>query len=264
MRKRYLIFPLIMVGCLIGTICFAANAPKGQLEEETAVTAKLPEEKLKYPYSVEQAKKETKPEVTKAVTATPTPTPTPDPTPEPTPVVTEEPELTQTPENDEDAASVDVIAEEPQTEDVPVAEDAAPVIVEEPVVEEPVYDSDFEEPVDTGNYYEDLPDETSEVWQYEEQAADPGMQFYSAMTVTFYTRESVGYDAPGASGLGCVPGVTCAMPDMSLMGRTVYIEGFGTYLVTDRSPGGIIDIYLASNAEIPSYGTTVANVYLVG
>lgn len=257
MRKRYLIFPLIMVGCLIGTICFAANAPKGQPEEETVVTAKLPVEKLKYPYSVDQAKKETKPEVTKAVTATPTP----DPTPEQTPVVTEEPELTQTAENDEDAASVDVIAEEPQTEDVPVAEDAVLVIAEEPVVEEPVYDSDFEEPVETGNYYEDIPDETSLVYQQEESS---GMQPLGGYTITWYSGDKVGYDAPGASGNGLTPHYSCAMPDYGLLNCTIYVENYGFFHVDDISPDGICDLFVNSVSEIPSYGQDYQMVYLVG
>lgn len=255
MRKRYLIFPLIMVGCLIGTICFAANAPKGQLEEETAVTAKLPEEKLKYPYSVDQAKKETKPEVTKAVTATPTP----DPTPEPTPVVTEEPELTQTAENDEDAASVDVIAEEPQTEDVPVAEDAVPVIAEEPVVEEPVYDSDFEEPVETGNYYEEIPDETSLVYQQEESS---GMQLLGCYYITHYSAEACGNnigarERPG----GMVEGESIAVPEWWMLGHWFYIPNYGTFRADDISDGPF-DIFHWYAAD--AVGAEYQDVYLVG
>ena len=256
MRKRYLIFPLIMVGCLIGTICFAANAPKGQPEEETAVTAKLPVERLKYPYSVDQAKKETKPEVTKAVTATPTP----DPTPEPTPVVTEEPELTQTAENDEDADSVDVIAEEPQTEDVPVAEDAVLVIAEEPVLEEPVYDSDFEEPVETGNYYEDIPDETSLVYQTEDTG---GMQLLGCYYITHYSAEACGNnigvrERPG----GMVEGESIAMPEWWMLGHTVYVENYGYFTVDDISPAGIADIFHYAVAD--AVGADYQNVWLVG
>ncbi len=96
-----------------------------------------------------------------------------------------------------------------------------------------------------------------------DEFAYSGQQHLGAYTITWYAREEFGYDAPGASGLGCTPGYTCAVPEYWMLGHTVLIEGYGYRLATDISPDGIVDIYVASLSEIPSYGMDYANVYLV-
>ena len=230
-RKRVLIFPIIMVACLMAVI-YVANATP----QKTEVTAKMPvekqEPKLKYPYSVDQIK----PEVTEAVVEETTPEPTPTSIPTPTPEPTPEPVV------------------EEQTE--PIAEEVVEV-VEIELIEE-VYDSDFEGAVETGNYYEDLPNETSEVWQQDT------MQPLGVQKITWYSWERCGNNI-GAAEIpgGMIPGYSCAMPDYGMLGAIIYIEGYGERRVDDVS-NGPVDLFVTSDSEIPSYGVDYQPVYLVG
>lgn len=135
-----------------------------------------------------------------------------------------------------------------QAEEVVVAEeDTAVMAAEETQAQE---ESFYSEP------QEEMPTPADEFAYYDQS-------YLGAYTITWYAREEFGYDAPGASGLGCTPGYTCAVPEYWMLGHTVLIEGYGYRLATDISPDGIVDIYVASLSEIPSYGMDYANVYLV-
>ena len=252
MRKRTMLLPLVLCGCLVMTAC---TALEDQGTDEISVVER------KYPVTVEEAAEraaeelETKKvEIAKAVTVKPTrkPTATPTPTPQPTEEPVEDATISAEESTfDEEGTTFDgeesTFYEEPV---VPVVEEVVPV-VEEPGC------TDYEEEVQYGNYYEDYTD-------VPQQSYDAGMQYIGFFTVTWYSRDMVGYDAPGASGLGCIPYQTCALPDYSYLGRTVYVEGYGTYLCTDISPGGICDLYVLSVNDIPSYGVGSANVYIIG
>lgn len=194
---------------------------------------------LKMPYNVETAaqqvtgKLKTEIEVAEAVIATPEPTPEP---------VAETP--TPAPETPSEAILEPL---EPISEPEPIPEP-------EPVVE---YVEPAPDPVEVVDPVEELPTPADEFAYYDQT-------YIGTYTVTWYSREAVGYDAPGASGLGCIPYATCALPDYGLLGCYVYVEGYGTYLCTDISPGGICDLYVLSNADIPGYGMGSADVYVVG
>lgn len=136
-----------------------------------------------------------------------------------------------------------------------------PTPTPEPVAEEPVEPETIEtQEAPAEDFYsepqEDLPPPAD---SYEEA----GQTYIGAYTVTWYSREEFGYDAPGASGNGLVPGYSCALPDYAYLNHTVLVEGYGIYHVDDVSPSGICDLYVASNAEIPGYGMESANVYLL-
>lgn len=149
-------------------------------------------------------------------------TPTPTPEPTPTPDPTPEPE-----EVTEEIIEV--------------------VVVEEPIYEEPVYEEPYVE--------EELPTPADE-YAYVDQT------FLGAYTITWYSREAVGYDAPGASENGLIPYYSCAMPDYSLLDHTILVEGYGIFHVDDVSDG-VCDLYVMYDSEIPSYGMDYANVYLL-
>lgn len=243
MRKRTLILPAILIGCLAAVACTPQEEAADPVQPvlKSPVTVDEMREKAKENNEKIEAAKATL-TVTPTSTPTATPTPAPEPTPEPIPDPT--PETTQE------------IIPEPE----------APAVVEEPIIEEAYveeyYDpgcSDYDDGVQYGDYYYDCYDIPQN--QYDDYGG--GMQLYGYMTITWYSRDEVGYDAPGASGLGCIPGYTCAMPDYSLLGSYVYIEGYGTFLVSDISPSGIADIYVSSSSEIPSYGMDYQPVYLV-
>lgn len=180
------------------------------------------------PYSVQTAKKaalkQEPVEIAQAEVVTPEPTPTSEPTPEPTP----------TPES---SLEKEVI---PEPEPEPVTE---------AVAEEPIYID-----IETA---EELPPPA-------DSFEDTGMTYLGVYTVTWYSREAVGYDAPGASGNGLTPGYSCAMPSYDLLNCTILVEGYGIFHVDDVSPAGICDLYVSTNAEITGYGMDAANVYIVG
>lgn len=170
-------------------------------------------------------------EIADAVIATPAPTPTP-PTETPTPE----------PETPTDAILTPL---EPIQEPEP-----EPVVELRQSCDEVAIGCD-PEPA------EELPTPADEFAYYDQS-------FLGTYTVTWYSREAVGYDAEGASGNGLVPYYSCAMPDYSLLNCTVLVEGYGFFHVDDISPAGIVDLYVASNADIPGYGQGAANVYIVG
>ncbi len=136
-------------------------------------------------------------------------------------------------------------------------------IVQEEIVPEEVYDSDFPEPVETGNYYEDIPDETSEAWQYEEYEEPQGMQLLGMYHITHYSAEGCGNNI-GAAQVegGMLEGVSIAMPEYWMLGCWVYVEGYGQFRVDDISPDGIADIFHWAAAD--AVGEDWQNVYLIG
>lgn len=127
----------------------------------------------------------------------------------------------------------------------------------------------IEEPVE-----DIVQEEYTEVYQEEATAEelpppadsfeDVPQNYIGTYTVTWYSREAVGYDAPGASGNGLTPGYSCAMPSYDLLNCTILVEGYGIYHVDDVSPAGICDLYVSTNAEIPGYGMDTANIYIIG
>lgn len=231
MKTRMIILPLILTGCMLAAAGVALLSPPTEAEAEPVVK-KQAEKIMKNPVTVAEMESRNKKEesrnieVAEAVIATITPTPTAEPTPEitPEPVITEE----------------------------------AVLVMEEPVlVTEAV--NDQEEPL----VYVDV--------ETQEEMPVPADEFaYSDMiplggyTITWYSADKVGYDAPGASGNGLTPYYSCAMPDYGLLNRTIYVENYGFFHVDDVSPGGICDLFVNSVAEIPSYGQDYQMVYLVG
>lgn len=180
------------------------------------------------PYSVQTAKKaalkQEPVEIAQADVVTPEPTPTLEPTPEPT---------------EPPASSLEKEAM-PEPEPEPVTE---------AVAEEPVYID-----IETA---EELPPPA-------DSFEDTGMTYLGVYTVTWYSRDMVGYDAPGASGNGLTPYYSCAMPDYGLLNCTIYVENYGFFHVDDISPDGICDLFVNSVSEIPAYGQDYQMVYIVG
>lgn len=227
MRKRVLILPIIMVVCLIATIYVANTSSQATQSTQSTqgVEVKMPEKIMEAPKMKYPVSVEQAKAAAVTSTPTPEPTPTPDPTPEPTP--------------------------EPVIEEV---------VVEE-VVEE-VYDSCFDEPVETGNYYEDLPDESSEVWQYEEPGTqETGMQYVGVYYITHYSAEACG-NAIGAAEVPCglVEGTSIAVPESWMLGHLFYIENYGTFRADDLSDGPF-DIFHWYTAD--AIGADYQNVWLV-
>lgn len=159
--------------------------------------------------------------------------------PEPTP--TKEPE-----ENVVETTKEEAAVEESQPE---IEEEIAEVVEEVAVeqAEEPVY-------VDVETV-EEMPTPTDEF-------AQGGSTLLGTYTVTWYVPTEYGGNI-GALGVPLTDGYSVAMPDYSLLGHTILIEGYGYYCVQDVSPSGIVDIFVNDLSEIPSYGMDTANVYLI-
>lgn len=80
--------------------------------------------------------------------------------------------------------------------------------------------------------------------------------------VTHYSAEACG-NAIGAAGVegGLVEGLSCAMPEAWMLGRTVLIENYGFFRVDDISPDGIADIFHYDAAS--AVGEDWQMVYLI-
>lgn len=246
MKKMTIALPLVLIGCMVAAAGVALLSPPTEAEAEPVVK-KQAERIIKNPVSVEEMKtvesrnkkeESRNIEIAEAVIATITPTPTAEPTPSPTP------EITPTPEP--------VATEEP-----PLITEEAVLVMEEPVLVTEAVNDQEEPPV-----YVDV--------ETQEEMPAPADEFaYSDMiplggyTITWYSADKVGYDAPGASGNGLTPYYSCAMPDYDLLNCTIYVEDYGFFHVDDISPGGICDLFVNSVAEIPSYGQDYQMVYLV-
>lgn len=248
-NKRVIILPLVLIGCMAATAAVALNEIPTEAEAEPVVK-KHAEKIIKGPVSVSDLepaeegrnkKEESRTyEIAEAVIATiaPTPTVTPEPTIEP--------------------EEVTIVTEEPN--------DYAEPVYEEAVYEEPaavVVDSCYEEPVETGNYYEDIPDETSEAWQYEEpQPVETGMQYLGVYYITHYSAEACG-NAIGAAEVpgGLVEGTSIAVPEWWMLGHWFYIPNYGTFRADDISDGPF-DIFHWYTAD--AVGAEYQDVYLAG
>lgn len=146
---------------------------------------------------------------------------------------------------------------EDSTPEAVEVEQAVEQVVEPPV--EMVEDSCFEEAIEYGTYYEDVED----VPEYGQETYEDGLQLLGCYYVTHYSAEACG-NAIGAAEVpgGMVEGVSVAMPEHWMLGRWVYIEGYGEYRVDDISPDGIADIFHWSAAD--AVGADYRNVYLMG
>ncbi len=247
-NKRVIILPLVVIGCMAATagVVYSGIMAEAQagpvMVKNTDDTA---EKIMKGPVSVSELRPESRNkagesrnmEMAEAVIATNAPA-------EQTPEPTEAPGL--------------------------VAEEETAVCVIEAVdnYEEPVYDEAvvvYEEPVEelAQELAQDLPS-AEEMPTPADEFAYRDMQPLGAYTITWYSRDMIGYDAPGASGNGLTPYYSCAMPDYGLLNCTIYVENYGFFHVDDVSPGGICDLYVNSVSEIPSYGQDYQMVYLVG
>ena len=261
-KKRAIISAAFAVICcmvLTAVVLLAQfkNEAEAEVIEPKSVTA---EKVIKNPVTVDQAKQEA---AKKVVTATPTPTievaeaaVTVTVTPEPEKVA--EPEV-ESGDTEEEVEFIATFEEQDTTfeaeETTFEVEDAT--FVEEAVVEEsePVYE---EEPI----YYDAETQE--EMPTPADEFAYQGETPIGTFMITWYTREAVGYDASGASGLGCVPGYTCAVPEYWMLGHTIRINGYGYRLATDISPDGIVDLYELANSSIPAYGVDYQECFIVG
>lgn len=247
MKTRTIILPLILIGCMLTAAGAALLSPPTEVEAEPVVK-KQAERIMKNPVTVEEMEGRNKKEesrnieVAEAVIATITPTPTAEPSPSPTPEITPEPVATEEP----------ILVMEDANDYVEAVNDyeEPPVVAEEPVYEEPPVYVDAET-------QEEMPAPADEF-------AYSGMIPLGGYTVTWYSADMVGYDAPGASGNGLTPYYSCAMPDYGLLNCTIYVENYGFFHVDDVSPGGICDLFVNSVSEIPSYGQDYQMVYLVG
>jgi len=139
--------------------------------------------------------------------------------------------------------------------------EAEPEPVQE-IVQEPEPCIEYPEG-ETGNYYEDLPDETSEVWQYEElEVQETGMQYLGVYYITHYSaelcRNAIGAaEVPG----GLVEGTSIAVPEYWMLGHWFYIENHGTFRADDISDGPF-DIFHWYTED--AVGADYQNVWLVG
>ena len=131
--------------------------------------------------------------------------------------------------------------------ELPISSD----ITEEPVIEETPDEGVYSDAETTSAYEETL-------------------TYVGAWVVTFYCdcAECVGQYAGmnmTASGREPIPWYTVATGSSYPFGTVLYIDGFGYFEVMDRGVGdGWADIYVSSHGEIPSYGMTTADVYIVG
>lgn len=154
----------------------------------------------------------------------------------------------------EEPEEPEIVAEEPEESCVSVLTSEIIATFEEP---EPCIDYPEGE---TGNYYEDLPDETSQVW---EQPAEPDMQYVGYYYITHYSAEACG-NAIGAGQPdgGLQEGISIAVPEEWMLHHWFYVENHGTYRADDISPDGIFDIFHWYTVD--AVGADWQNVYIVG
>lgn len=152
--------------------------------------------------------------------------------------------------------------------EMPISEEEMSVLtgkvieIEEICQKEPEICSDFPEG-EYGNYYENLPGEDSQVWQYEETTPEePGMELLGIYHITHYSAEACG-NAIGAAEVegGLVEGTSIAMPEAWMLGHWFYIEGYGTFRADDISPDGVADIFHWYAAD--AVGNDYQNVWLI-
>ena len=130
-------------------------------------------------------------------------------------------------------------------------------------------DSDTDEgtgAVEEVGYLTEEPVSVAEETYVEEET----LTYAGAWTITFYCdcAQCVGQYAGmnmTASGREPLPWYTVATGSSYPFGTMLYIDGFGYFEVMDRGVGdGWADIFVSNHGEIPSYGMTTADVYIVG
>ena len=98
----------------------------------------------------------------------------------------------------------------------------------------------------------------------EEFLEDPlaGYEYIGNFKITWYAWELVGNNngARGVEG-GMIPGYSCAVPEQWMLGKYIYVDGYGFFRADDISPKGIIDLFVTSVSDIPSYGQDFKDVY---
>lgn len=169
------------------------------------------------------------------VTITPTPTSTP------TPIITEEASISAIQESETNELSTEEVLEEPV----------------EYIDELPTEETYFEE-----TDWNMVSEEVAEAEVVAEQQIETYLGMY---TVTFYCPCPEHCNSwVGARGTQLTPWVSCATSDSLPFGTVINVTGFGEMVVEDRGVGdGCIDIFVSDHSEIPSYGMTTAEVYLV-
>lgn len=96
------------------------------------------------------------------------------------------------------------------------------------------------------------------------------LTYLGAYTISFYCNceQCCGQFAwmnMTASGREPLPWYTVASGSDLPFGTRLYVSGFGYFEVMDRGvPSGWLDVYVNDHSEIPSYGITTADVYIVG
>jgi len=116
-------------------------------------------------------------------------------------------------------------------------------------------------------YIATQPEESYSTWVDESQASDPApVTDENGMTYVGY-YELTAYEWTGntcANGNYPTTGYTVACNSLPL-GTTIYIEGYGTYVVEDTGGmgGGVVDIYMGDVDTCIQFGRQGANIYIV-
>ena len=132
-----------------------------------------------------------------------------------------------------------------------------------------VGDSETDEGTYTADETEYLSEESVPVAE-ETYVEEEVLTYAGTWTITFYCdcAQCVGQYAGmnmTASGREPIPWYTVASGSSYPFGTVLYIDGFGYFEVMDRGVGdGWADIFVSNHGEIPSYGITTADVYIVG
>lgn len=100
-----------------------------------------------------------------------------------------------------------------------------------------------------------------------EESYTPSYEYLGQYRITFYDWcaecNGVAYQ-PTASGSDPIPWATCAAGYDLPFGTQLYVEGVGTFVVTDRGVGsGCLDIFVNTHQEALDWGLFYADVYIV-
>ncbi len=135
-----------------------------------------------------------------------------------------------------------------------------------------ITDTVYEETTEAPVIEEPVEPETTEVVDTKESesetADDNGYTYLGCYSLTAYCPCSIccGQWAGGPTTSGAMPsaGHTVACNSLAL-GTTIYIEGYGTYVVEDTGGmgHGVIDIFFNTHDEALAFGSGSANVYIV-
>lgn len=121
----------------------------------------------------------------------------------------------------------------------------------------------YEEPVEVCYEEVEVYEDTS-TGMTDGTSTGSGMTDMGTFTITFYCPCPECCDSwIGAAGVTLTEGYSIALPGYEYLGRTFYIEGFGTYVCQDVSPAGICDIFISDHNRIPGWGMTTAYLWEV-